>query len=157
MQPRRLLITDYNYFRDYDPVTGRYVESDPLLHAPAGFVRSPVSSNKFLVKYPQLLSSYNYVFDSPVMGLDPYGLGPLEWLKKLFESKECAQAIAAVRKAAAKCDRECPVNADLEKQAEFTEKYSNNGDYAKAMAGCVCGSMPEVCAKAATCTFGLIY
>ena len=148
---------NYNYFREYDPVTGRYMESDPLLHAPAGFVTSPVSSNKFLVKYPQLLSSYSYVADSPVKGVDPYGLGPLEWLKKLFESTKCAKAINAVRQAAAKCDRACPANADLEMQAEFIEQYSNDGSLATAITGCVCHDMPEVCAEALTCGFKLIY
>ncbi|HEY4646745.1 MAG TPA: RHS repeat-associated core domain-containing protein [Steroidobacteraceae bacterium] len=26
----RSVATNYNYFRDYDPVTGRYVQSDPI-------------------------------------------------------------------------------------------------------------------------------
>jgi RHS repeat-associated protein len=47
----------YNYFRDYDPAVGRYVESDP-----AGLQGG--------------LNTYSYVFGSPVSGSDPFGLSP---------------------------------------------------------------------------------
>jgi RHS repeat-associated protein len=45
----------YNYFRDYDPSTGRYVQSDPI-----GLDGG--------------LSTYSYVGASPLQGTDPYGL-----------------------------------------------------------------------------------
>ena len=45
----------YNYFRDYDPATGRYVQSDPL-----GLVDSS--------------STYAYALSSPLAFLDPQGL-----------------------------------------------------------------------------------
>ncbi len=45
----------YNYFRDYDPATGRYVESDPI-----GLKGG--------------VSTYGYVMSVPVMALDPQGL-----------------------------------------------------------------------------------
>jgi len=46
---------NYNYFRDYEPATGRYVESDPIgLRGGA--------------------STYAYVGDNPLFGIDPSGL-----------------------------------------------------------------------------------
>ena len=54
--------TDYNYFRDYDPQTGRYIESDPI----------GLGSHQ---------NTYDYVDDNPVWTYDPQGLEPkpLPW------------------------------------------------------------------------------
>ena len=45
----------YNYFRDYDPATGRYVESDPIGLAGG-------------------LNTYAYFRNSPIDRYDPQGL-----------------------------------------------------------------------------------
>ncbi|MEB3943540.1 RHS repeat-associated core domain-containing protein, partial [Pseudomonas aeruginosa] len=49
----------YNYFRDYDPETGRYVESDPI--GLSGGV-----------------NTYGYVQGAPLNRIDPLGLAAIE-------------------------------------------------------------------------------
>ncbi|QSX78299.1 RHS repeat-associated core domain-containing protein [Agrilutibacter solisilvae] len=68
--------THYNYFRDYEPETGRYVQSDP-------------------VGLKGGLNTYSYVGDSPVGSVDPYGL----W--KFSDIKTC-QDLGRVTRARAR-------------------------------------------------------
>jgi RHS repeat-associated protein len=49
-----------NYIRDFDPATGRYVESDP-------------------VGLRGGLDTYAYVLDNPLTWSDPLGLAPWDW------------------------------------------------------------------------------
>ena len=53
----------YNYFRDYDPKTGRYIEPDPI-----GSLGEPVDSS------PENNNLYVYVENNPLVSVDPLGL-----------------------------------------------------------------------------------
>jgi len=60
----------YNYFRDYDPQTGRYVQSDPIGLAGG-------------------LNTYAYVDNDPLTDSDPYGLARNSW--KYYRRVNCPE------------------------------------------------------------------
>ena len=53
-------VTYYNYMRDYDAQTGRYIESDPI----------GINGGSY--------STYNYVWGNPISNIDPRGLCKVE-------------------------------------------------------------------------------
>ncbi len=72
---------NYNYFRDYDPSTGRYVQSDPIGLAGG-------------------INTYSYVRNSPLSLTDPYGL----------ETYMCTQPLHALGGSGLKSGPDIPGN-----------------------------------------------
>ncbi len=77
----------YNYARDYDPVTGKYLESDPI------GVKGGVNT-------------YSYVLSDPINRIDPYGLQTSDYIECILRQagspvrENCAQQFGnAVAKA----------------------------------------------------------
>ena len=68
---------DYNYFRDYEPGTGRYVESDPIGQLGG-------------------LSTYGYVGSTPLSLGDPLGLDPACELRVTAQSVGIGAAAGAL-------------------------------------------------------------
>lgn len=58
----------YNYYRDYNPATGRYLTWDPVL-MPTGEPRIPYLL-KFVLNEPMKLNPYVYVLANPVNNID---------------------------------------------------------------------------------------
>jgi RHS repeat-associated protein len=74
---------NYNYYRDYDPSLGRYIQSDPIGLAGG-------------------LNTYGYAYQNPLRYIDPKG-----------EDAEAAMAIAPAAIATALLDSPVPGPADL--------------------------------------------
>jgi len=66
----------YNYFRDYDPGIGRYVQSDPILQPGRLLGKSFVDGVVALIAEPRLLNGYSYSLNSSLGYADPEGLSP---------------------------------------------------------------------------------
>jgi RHS repeat-associated protein len=87
----------YNYFRDYDPGSGRYFETDPMgLTGGADQIADPISTDSrarfYIAAMGRLISAdftgftagvnlYHYVYNNPLSGADPFGLYPGRWLR----------------------------------------------------------------------------
>ena len=67
---------NYNYYRDYNPIIGRYVETDPLYSGVVQMISSRLRVRAQLLKPERQgdLSLYQYVADNPVNRIDPTGL-----------------------------------------------------------------------------------
>lgn len=65
--------THYNYFRDYNPIIGRYIESDPLLLR-FFYKRKSLFLIPTLTRTPERLQTYAYVASNPVNLMDLLGL-----------------------------------------------------------------------------------
>jgi len=68
----------YNYFRDYDPGIGRYIESDPI-------------------ELRGGLNQFDYVWSSPFSWTDPLGLAPRRLSADSQECKDLEKKIRNIR------------------------------------------------------------
>jgi RHS repeat-associated protein len=129
----------YNYYRDYDPQTGRYIESDPLLGLTSWVTGTPTLVVPALLRWPKWLAPYTYVTNQPISEIDPFGMGPLNILKCLWYGKQFSEA-------AAKCKGECP-NSN-EGMINFIVQNGGNGSLDTAMLNCTCKKLgTDMCAK----------
>lgn len=86
----------YNYFRDYDPGTGRYIESDPIGLAGGS-------------------STYGYVGSKPLTAIDPFGLSDLIYFKQGTQSYDFASRVRSPRGVivvAAHCNPQLCIDAE---------------------------------------------
>lgn len=83
----------YNYFRDYEPATGRYVQSDP-----AGISDGP--------------STYGYSHQNPLVGYDPLGLTSYRGFDPRQEA-EMRQAVEEAKRKIEECQT-CDANGNCE-------------------------------------------
>jgi len=78
----------YNYFRDYDPQTGRYLQPDPFLTVNRLVTRDWVFPVPYLLDRPQTLHPYTYVANGPLANADPLGLiWPIDCYECFFSNR----------------------------------------------------------------------
>ena len=154
----------YNYFRDYDPQLGRYVEADPIGLA-------------------EIYNLYSYASMNPVNASDPLGLMPM-WYADIGEcsyyddncdpcndeypclTKDCCEAFG--RSPKSNCIRGCLINFDKKRcinltgearnlcrrQAHF-ECYWECGKWLGGLYYMMTGNVPEACKDAMESIDGL--
>jgi RHS repeat-associated protein len=90
---------NYNYERDYDPMTGRYVEPDPMGQlvyfslSLSSYLRHALPSTTRAGYWNKL---YAYTDDNPLSDSDPYGLGPWGWFGEKGQEKAQDAAITGI-------------------------------------------------------------
>ncbi len=133
----------YNYERDYDPGTGRYVESDPLLQPILDVARGHlIFAVPYLFKRVGLLLPYAYAKDQPTGMSDPSGLNPLTWswdlIKCMYYSSKYLDAAQDCRKRIGGCSQQ---------QINFMIAYQSPS-MSGAVLHCAClNAGPGVCQK----------
>jgi RHS repeat-associated protein len=142
---------DYNYFRDYEPGTGRYVESDPIFQ-PRNFGLPLYQVAPFAPKLGLDINLYGYVSQSPLIFIDETGQGLLGYFECLWYSSKMS---AKNKECTADCNKYDDNGTDLDKTIEWMDNYSQyagplSGTSASSAAvGCACykAGGPEFCKK----------
>ena len=139
-----------NYFRDYDPAIGRYIESDPILRPSRDVIDGEwVFAVPLAIRKIRLLLPYAYVADQPIVGSDPRGLfWPLDFIHCLYYSNKYLNAAQDCRRRSGSCSQE---------QINFMTAYQS-GSMTGAVLHCaclnagpgVCQNMFESCGKTGT-------
>ena len=110
-----------NYFRDYDPAIGRYVQSDPILQSNRLVTPSAFFAVPYLLHDPRMLQPYAYVASDPLTRSDPRGLiWPIDCI-------ECIYYKSKVEKAQDECRHEYKRCETIEEEIQFIEKYDGDG------------------------------
>ncbi len=145
MQLRCTGRSHYNYFRDYDPVVGRYIQSDPILQPTRAVIDGELAFLvPFLIGNPAWLHPYTYVANQPLGEIDPKGLGPLDLIKCFYYGNK-------VTEAAKQCRNEC--GTSTEDEIKFMQKWGSNS-LSGAQFTCTCDKAgPELCVKWLTSCF----
>jgi len=112
----------YNYFRDYDPAIGRYLEADPIgviglrSRLEGRSDRASVLAGGFA--NPNLFVSqlranlFDYVDGLPLTKIDPTGQWGFQAFAIAVGTGAAAAVILAIRGCALKCDDRCPFKRD---------------------------------------------
>jgi RHS repeat-associated protein len=138
---------NYNYQRDYDPSTGRYEESDPILQ-PTRYLTD--GKWEFVIPYTLKVNRsflpYVYVADQPTMATDKRGMvWGWDFIKCMYYSNKYLNAVQDCKRRAGTCTIE---------QLHFMQAY-NAPSLSDAIFKCgcqnsgVCLEMFESCGSAA--------
>jgi RHS repeat-associated protein len=147
----------YAQLRDcYDPVTGRFCQSDPILGLNSFFTDERVLLVQAFIATPKYLHPYAYVANAPLDDVDVKGLQLTRALTTIYNGIRCWYYAKEIRTFAKQCQDECPT--DPRGMIQFIDKYTTSGDLDAAMIGCMCKKAgPKMCGDViSSCVKGVL-